>query len=191
LGELCNPNGGLMPMLITRWEHSGRVPVVLGAGSSRDGAGGLETILDALHRLDLTNVAAHGLPGIDGQPAGFFAFFKIASPMTRASAIVELLLPYLYVAWLRVNCERVGEGPARASPVRDILTSREIEILKWVEKGKSNNEIAQILGISHLTVKNHVQKILRKLNVQNRAQAVAKGISLNLTHAVHAGGRYY
>jgi len=30
-------------------------------------------------------------------------------------------------------------------------------------------------------VKNHVQKILRKLNVQNRAQAVAKGMSLNLT----------
>ena len=69
----------------------------------------------------------------------------------------------------------------RASAVREILTAREIEILNWVEKGKSNNEIAQILSISHLTVKNHVQKILRKLNVQNRAQAVARGISLNLT----------
>jgi DNA-binding CsgD family transcriptional regulator len=61
-----------------------------------------------------------------------------------------------------------------------ILTGRELEILHWVYEGKSNMEIGMILGISGLTVKNHVQNILRKLNVQNRTQAVAKGLSLNL-----------
>ena len=73
------------------------------------------------------------------------------------------------------------QGSVQTVAAREILTAREVEILHWVERGKSNNEIAQILNISHLTVKNHVQKILRKLNVQNRAQAVAKGIALNLT----------
>jgi DNA-binding CsgD family transcriptional regulator len=85
---------------------------------------------------------------------------------------------------LQANCKHAGQSPIRGFAVREILTTRETEILSWVERGKSNNEIAQILGISHLTVKNHVQKILRKLNVQNRAQAVAKGMSLNLTHPI-------
>jgi len=69
-----------------------------------------------------------------------------------------------------------------------MLTAREIEVLNWIEKGKSNNEIAQILAISHLTVKNHVQSILRKLNVQNRAQAVATSLSLQLTSRWRAPG---
>ena len=49
---------------------------------------------------------------------------------------------------------------------------RQIEIMRWVHEGKSNIEIGLILGISALTVKNHVQKILRKLNARNRTEAV-------------------
>jgi len=183
LAGLCNPDGGLMPMLVARWEHAGRMPIVLASGLNRAGAGGTDKIVDALHQLDLANVAAHGLPGLDGRPAGFFAFFKLSTALPRADCVLQLLVPYLYAAWLRANCEPTGQGATRASAVREILTTREIEILNWVERGKSNNEIAQILTISPLTVKNHVQKILRKLNVQNRAQAVARGISLNLTSA--------
>lgn len=52
------------------------------------------------------------------------------------------------------------------------LTTREKEILLWIAEGKSNPEIGKILTISPLTVKNHVQKILKKLNVVNRAQAI-------------------
>jgi len=46
--------------------------------------------------------------------------------------------------------------------------------------GKSNIEIGTILTISPLTVKNHVQKILRKLNVQNRTQAVGRALALRI-----------
>jgi DNA-binding CsgD family transcriptional regulator len=53
-----------------------------------------------------------------------------------------------------------------------------------VYEGKSNIEIGMILGISGLTVKNHVQNILRKLNVQNRTQAVAKGMLMQLLRGV-------
>ncbi len=184
LFDMVRRDGGLMPSLVAHWQRGGRKPFLLSDGLAAHHANGAieENLVDALGRLELTNVAAHGLPGLDGQPAAFFAFFKLpADPNSRAARMLELLVPHLLAAWLRVNCEEGEQGLAPPNPGREILTVREVEILNWVEKGKSNNEIAQILTISHLTVKNHVQKILRKLNVQNRAQAVAKGISLQLT----------
>ena len=53
------------------------------------------------------------------------------------------------------------------------LSSRELEIMGWVRMGKTNHEVGRILNISTYTVKNHLQRIFRKLNVTNRAQAVA------------------
>lgn len=52
------------------------------------------------------------------------------------------------------------------------LTPREIEILDCVARGYSNKEIAQVLNISDQTVKNHITSILRKLQVNDRTQAV-------------------
>jgi len=52
-----------------------------------------------------------------------------------------------------------------------------------VRDGMSNQQIGVKLGISALTVKNHVQKILRKLQASNRAQAVSKAISMKLLGA--------
>lgn len=51
-----------------------------------------------------------------------------------------------------------------------VLTSREKEILKELEKGRSNEEIARSMFISEFTVKKHVSNILAKLNLKNRAQ---------------------
>ena len=65
-----------------------------------------------------------------------------------------------------------------------MLTVRELDILKWIYLGKSNFEIGAILKISPLTVKNHVQKILRKLNVVNRTQAIGKALELRIFNPV-------
>lgn len=54
------------------------------------------------------------------------------------------------------------------------LSIREIDIMQWVKSGKTNLEIGQILDISAFTVKNHLQRIFKKLDVMNRAQAVTK-----------------
>jgi DNA-binding NarL/FixJ family response regulator len=51
------------------------------------------------------------------------------------------------------------------------LSTREMEILTCITHGKSNKEIAQQLGISRQTVKNHMTSILRKLAVNDRTQA--------------------
>ena len=52
------------------------------------------------------------------------------------------------------------------------LTGREVEILDCIARGKSNKQIAVELNISDQTVKNHITAILRKLNVNDRTQAV-------------------
>ena len=53
------------------------------------------------------------------------------------------------------------------------LTKRETQILTYIAEGNSNKEIARILSISEQTIKNHVSAILRKLNANDRAHAVA------------------
>ncbi len=60
------------------------------------------------------------------------------------------------------------------------LTEREREVLALIVEGLSNREIADHLTISHSTVKNHVSNILSKLNVANRAEAVATALQNKL-----------
>ena len=52
-----------------------------------------------------------------------------------------------------------------------LLTPREHEVMHWVSQGKSNWEVAQILGCVEQTVKKHLQHINRKLGVENRTTA--------------------
>jgi len=53
------------------------------------------------------------------------------------------------------------------------LTPREGEVLSWLSKGKTNRDIAQILGLSPRTVDKHLEQIYAKLGVENRTAAVA------------------
>jgi DNA-binding NarL/FixJ family response regulator len=53
----------------------------------------------------------------------------------------------------------------------ELLTGREIEVLKLLGQGRSNREIANSLNITEGTVKNHVTRILTQLNVRDRTQA--------------------
>ncbi|QDT68427.1 Transcriptional regulatory protein DegU [Planctomycetes bacterium MalM25] len=73
-----------------------------------------------------------------------------------------------------VNMPSGESGPATP------LTSRESEVLKQLAFGLSNKEIAAALGISYETVKEHVQHILRKLNVADRTQAAVWAVRQGL-----------
>jgi two-component system response regulator DegU len=60
--------------------------------------------------------------------------------------------------------------------VATTLTRRELQILSCIANGGTNKEVARTLGISEQTIKNHVSAILRKLNDNDRAHAVALAI---------------
>jgi DNA-binding NarL/FixJ family response regulator len=68
------------------------------------------------------------------------------------------------------------------TPVEE-LTERELEVLALMAEGKTDKQIAGALNIAESTAKNHVSNILGKLNVPNRAGAVAAGYELGLIGA--------
>ena len=72
--------------------------------------------------------------------------------------------------------------PIVATMPSSSLSERERQIMTWVAMGKTNPEIGCILRISEFTVKNHLKSIFGKLDVSNRAQAVAK-LTGSFSHA--------
>jgi two-component system response regulator DegU len=68
--------------------------------------------------------------------------------------------------------QQLSASPEHDIPIFTPLSDREIEVLERIASGGSNKEIADILGISTQTVKNHISSILRKLSLNDRTQAV-------------------
>jgi len=169
----------MVPHLIKSWEDNNFRPVSceVGAGSQfAHSAFGRE-----LGRISTDTAFAHGTYDVFGKLASFFTFVCRSSTISSNQLyFIELIVPYLHLAWTRIRINRPTDITGATSAGASLLTGREQEILKWIHIGKSNIEIGLILGISPFTVKNHVQNILRKLNVQNRTQAVGKGIALRI-----------
>jgi DNA-binding CsgD family transcriptional regulator len=141
---------------LSQWEPMGRPLVLHGQGA-----------------------VLHAVRGADARVSGWFCFAALAVPSdARLCHLVEILVPYVYCTYARVLVhESRRPGARRAVPE---VTRRETEILRWIQEGKTNADIARILGLSPWTVKNHVQNMLKKLGVQNRAQAVSRAISTRL-----------
>ncbi len=168
------------PNLIRTWEENGLRPLVCDAAGGGPLAAG--ALARELQRVGATRVIVHGTHDPAGQAVSLFIFASVPESLRpRQDYFAELLVPALHVAWLRTQLSRneSGAGP-KAAAAANPLTAREKEILGWIYLGKSNYEIGAILKISPLTVKNHVQKILRKLDVVNRTQAIGKALELRI-----------
>ena len=169
-------DAAVTPTLIKAWEENRYRPVVCNAGEGGPFAG--TALARELARHGATRIVAHGTHDAAAQVTSLYAFACApGAVLPRQDYFIELLTPSLHAAWLRTQINR-PEGAAGAKQVAatNPLTAREKDILGWIYLGKSNYEVGMILKISPLTVKNHVQKILRKLDVVNRTQAVGKAL---------------
>ena len=129
--------------------------------------------LEALRPSLLANVAGHGVLDHTGKAISFFVFTGVVAWDSRQEFMLRLLTPHLHVALGTIsrferNLELVQ------------LSGREKEMLNWICSGKSNIEIAGIVGISPWTVKIHVRKMMSKLDVCSRSQAVARAYQLGI-----------
>lgn len=168
----------LVPQLIKAWEANHFEPVLVELDEAAPAASPLAR---ELRRLGVGAVIAHGTHTAMGKLDSLFVFCCSTDALSPQHVrLVELVVPFLQTAWMRTQLNRALDGPGMKPAEGAVLTARQLEILRWIYLGKSNIEIGMILEISPLTVKNHVQKILRKLDVQNRTQAIGKGLALRL-----------
>jgi transcriptional regulator EpsA len=181
LNETFQQDVSLVPQLIKQWEEN-RCRAVLSETERGPFASG--ALARALAAAGAPSVLAHGTHDASGDMVSYFLFAgKPGTLGPKQAYLADLVVPYLHAAWVRSQVtwpiERAGATkPAKAG----LLTPREQQILQWIYHGKSNIEIGMILDISPLTVKNHVQKTLRKLNVLNRTQAVGKALALRIVN---------
>jgi DNA-binding CsgD family transcriptional regulator len=97
----------------------------------------------------------------------------------RDRELADILRPHLANLYrLGVALERARERPGEAEEeaAQAPLTPREREVLDWVAAGKTNRDIAAILGASPRTVEKHLERIYEKLGVETRTAAVMRAI---------------
>jgi transcriptional regulator EpsA len=164
---LCERRHGLAPRLARHCSATGSFPA---HADSADAAGVLAPFCRELQAAGHDNVMLHGSGPVAGGATVFALFGLPMKPGARHAYFLELLLPHLHLALLRLARPQVQGQSSRA------LSAREGEIIHWLREGKSNYEIACILGLSALTVKNHLQRIYRTLGVSNRTQAVSRSL---------------
>lgn len=71
---------------------------------------------------------------------------------------------------------RMSEGFGTFDPSRTLLSPREIECLQWAAAGKSDADIAVLVGIKPTTAHFHIERAKKRLGVNTRVEAVAVGV---------------
>lgn len=117
---------------------------------------------------------AAGVAARDGDREGAAARLKEGLPLARALRAAPL------VEEIETLSRRVGGGLQPAQEPSELLTPRELEVLRLVTQGRTNRDIAAELFISAKTVSVHVSNILAKLGVTTRGEAAAAAHRLAL-----------
>ena len=179
---------GIISRAITVWQKNHR-PILIADGLSVSDLGThMVPFVEspgALQKIELKNIAAHGLASKEGEVISFFSFSRMPGELNaRHAYFLELLVPHMHAALVRMMGAQYGlksiSKPEQSNGEKQPITEREKEVLQWVHSGKTNPEIALILYISTNTVKNHVHSAISKLGVENRAQASAKAYRLGM-----------
>lgn len=181
-----------MAPLVARWHECGNTPYVVTAASGFSAAE-ISSPLTTDVTSRMGSCLVHGIKDQRGRHDCIYALLgPVELGSDRSQLTLRFLLPYIDTAIRQVAHlpqQQLNEGivppvlePELMESRRCGMSRREHEIMNWVCKGKTNQEIGMILEISAFTVKNHLQRIFKKLDVLNRAQAVSK-IETVLNHA--------
>lgn len=171
----------LLQGLFHRWVELEKSPYTLDAGDSGfllEGGGLQYSLGKALQGM--RSLLVHGLTDERSNQDCLYVIFSLERKLHGSLGTMQILLPYLDTALCQVTplIHPESNAPVLSDQPKDGeywgLSKREIELMNWVRIGKTNLEIAAILGISVFTVKNHLQHIFKALNVATRMQAVIK-----------------
>ena len=172
----------LLTGLFDRWITQDRAPFTINvneAGFTWESVAMQGPIAEAMSSMRSSLV--HGINDQRGRHDCLYVFFsKFPKRRRNESNAVKILLPYIDSTLRQVELlpnqyasPAVVEVDTSAVSDNGPLSDREAEIMKWVAMGKTNGEIGSILNVSSFTIKNHMQRIFKKLDVFNRAQAVS------------------
>lgn len=189
----------LLTGLFDRWIIQDRKPFTLNVGHDGfawESVASLGPIADAMRSMRSSLV--HGINDQRGRHDCLYVFFSRHPKRRRnESGALKVLLPYIDTALRQVDllpnqyaqpatsAESASGGKDESMADNGPLSDREAEIMKWVALGKTNGEIGSILNVSSFTIKNHMQRIFKKLDVFNRAQAVSN-FKRNYTESLSA-----
>ena len=132
----------------------------------------------AIH--DMRSVQIFGLRNERDNQETLYVAFSPSMAMSEheseyRSFLINSVVAQIDMAFRKVAALKIAKIAAN-DPNLNIpknLSTRELEVLAWLTQGKSNSEIAEHLNISAFTVKNHAQRIFKKLKVTNRAEVAA------------------
>jgi LuxR family transcriptional regulator, maltose regulon positive regulatory protein len=123
---------------------------------------------------------------VKGEAAGYIRTFvdegQLLSPLLR-KALSQGISPHyasMLLATIQAEAQRRNPKQTEGPSPQSILSDRELEIMRLLENGLPNAAIAERLVISLATVKTHIHNISRKLEANNRSQAVAKAREMKL-----------
>jgi len=122
-------------------------------------------VLPHLHQDQLAK-GIYPITRVEGATLGFFP----GAALFQESRLAEILAGLQTKALESVGVPAAGKKAAGAAPP---LTSRETEVLHHVAAGLQNKEVAQKLGLSVATIRNHIHNILEKLGVHSKLEAVS------------------
>lgn len=100
----------------------------------------------------------------------------LTKPASRDELVATLDARFARKSQQRLNLDRLTTDP---TPLLALgVSAREAEVLLWIVRGKTNEDIAGLLGVSIQTVKKHVSAILVKLGVENRSSAAVRALEV-------------
>lgn len=169
----------LLREVYARWVDGGRNPLFLKAGETRAGRNACPCAVHTALRT-MRTLLVHGVADKRSEQESFFVAFTsgcFAKGRSLAGFLsgLEPLLAQIDAAFRKVTPYPLRDSRIGAAHANVLdLSSREIDVLEAICRGKTNLDIATALAISPFTVKNHVQRIFRKIGVTNRTQAAAR-----------------